>query len=120
LARRFDEALRPVSLTNGQFSLLMALNRPEPAAMGPLTNLLAIDRTTLTAALKVMQRRGLVTVEVDPQDKRGRRIALTPQGRSLLAQALPIWEHTHAWVEEVLPGLDADRLRADLSALAAL
>lgn len=30
LARRFDEALRPVGLTNGQFSLLMALNRPAP------------------------------------------------------------------------------------------
>jgi hypothetical protein len=28
--RRFDEALRPLGLTNGQFSLLMALNRPEP------------------------------------------------------------------------------------------
>ena len=30
LARRFDDALRPLGLTNGQFSLLMALNRPEP------------------------------------------------------------------------------------------
>ena len=35
LARRFDEALRPLGLTNGQFSLMMSLNRPEPAAMGP-------------------------------------------------------------------------------------
>ena len=30
LARRFDEVLRPFHLTNGQFSLLMSLNRPEP------------------------------------------------------------------------------------------
>src|SRR3978361_166261 len=30
LARRFDEALKPVGLTNGQFSLLMSLNRPAP------------------------------------------------------------------------------------------
>jgi hypothetical protein len=29
LARRFDDALRPVGLTNGQFSLLMSLNRPD-------------------------------------------------------------------------------------------
>ena len=34
LARRFDEALRPVGLTNGQFSLLTSLNRPAPASMG--------------------------------------------------------------------------------------
>src|ERR1041384_3045022 len=33
LARRFDDALRPVGLTNGQFSLLHSLNRPVPARM---------------------------------------------------------------------------------------
>ena len=45
LARRFDEALRPVGLTNGQFSLMMSLNRPAPAGMGPVAALLgmAID-----------------------------------------------------------------------------
>jgi hypothetical protein len=47
LARRFDEALRPVGLTNGQFSLLMSLNRPAPPAMGSVASLLAMDRTTL-------------------------------------------------------------------------
>jgi hypothetical protein len=29
VARRFDTALRPLGITNGQFSLLMSLNRPE-------------------------------------------------------------------------------------------
>ena len=47
LARRFDEALRPVGLTSGQFSLLMSLNRPEPPTMGQVSALLAMDRTTL-------------------------------------------------------------------------
>src|SRR5579863_10662968 len=70
LARRFDEALRPFDLTNGQFSLLMSLNRPEPPPMGPVANLLAMDRTTLTAALKPLQRRGLVRVATDKNDRR--------------------------------------------------
>ncbi len=61
LARRFDDALRPLGLTNGQFSLLMSLNRPEPAGMGGVAALLAMDRTTLTAALKPLVRRGLVS-----------------------------------------------------------
>ena len=51
LARLFDNALKPVGINNGQFSLLMSLNRPEPPPMGPVANLLAMDRTTLTAAL---------------------------------------------------------------------
>jgi hypothetical protein len=48
LARRFDDVLRPLGLTNGQFSLLMSLNRPEPPKIGSVANLLAMDRTTLT------------------------------------------------------------------------
>src|ERR1700740_752977 len=94
LARRFDEALRPVGLTNGQFSLLMSLNRPEPPPMGPVAQLLAMDRTTLTAALKPLERRGLVAVEVDPKDKRSRLLRLTDVGRELLSTALPIWRDT--------------------------
>ena len=43
LARRFDEALRPAGLTNGQFSLLMSLNRPEPPHLGSVAALLAMD-----------------------------------------------------------------------------
>ena len=75
LARRFDDALRPVGLTNGQFSLLMALNQPRPPALAPVARLLAMDRTTLTAALKPLERDGLVQVAVDPDDRRGRRLA---------------------------------------------
>jgi DNA-binding MarR family transcriptional regulator len=117
LARRFDQALRPVGLTNGQFSLLMSLNRPEPPSMAPVAALLAMDRTTLTAALKPLQRRGLVEVMADSADKRGRLLRLTQKGRALLRDALPIWEATHGAVEELLPGGDPESLRASLRAL---
>src|SRR3954449_7724334 len=72
LARRFDEALRPLGLTNGQCSLLMSLNRPQPPGMGSVALLLAMARPTLTAALMPMERRGLVEVQVDTVDKRSR------------------------------------------------
>src|SRR5271168_1436371 len=117
LARRFDEALRPLDLTNGQFSLLMSLNRPKPPAMGAVASLLAMDRTTLTAALKPLERRGLVRVSADPADRRGRLLTLTPKGRSLLATAVPVWKRTHAEVEALLKDGDPDRLRNDLRAL---
>src|SRR5271163_2879458 len=80
LARHFDEALRPVGLTNGQFSLLMSLNRPLPPGIQSVADLLAMDRTTLTAALKPLERRGLVTISVDPDDRRGRLLTLTEAG----------------------------------------
>ena len=117
LARRFDEALRPVGINNGQFSLLMALNRPRPPAMGPVARLLAMDRTTLTAALKPLARQGYVAIETDPEDRRGRLLALTDLGRETLAAAVPIWRATHAVVEAGLPS-DAHGLRTALQALA--
>jgi DNA-binding MarR family transcriptional regulator len=118
LARRFDEALRPLGLTNGQFSLLMSLNRPEPPNLGSVAALLAMDRTTLTAALKPLQRRGLVKVSVDKEDRRSRRLAITAAGRALLAKAYPLWREAHAGVEKRLAGLTPDALRAALRALA--
>jgi DNA-binding MarR family transcriptional regulator len=117
LARRFDEALRPFGLTNGQFSLLMSLNRPEPPSMGPVASLLAMDRTTLTAALKPLERRGLVKVLRDQSDRRSRILKLTDDGRNLLAGALPVWKHTHDEVEQLVPDLDPDVLRRNLRAL---
>src|SRR5205823_8498877 len=114
VARRFDAALRPLGLTSGQFSLLMSLNRPEPASIGNVSALLAMDRTTLTANLKPLERRGLVTVTVDAADKRTRRLTLTPAGRALLAAAVPIWRDTHAAIADLLPRSKRDKLRAAL------
>lgn len=117
LARRFDEVLRPFALTNGQFSLLMSLNRPEPPAMGPVATLLAMDRTTLTAALKPLERRGLVEIYPDPGDRRSRILKLTREGRRLLAHAVPAWRQAHDELERQLPPGAPDQLRRTLRAL---
>ncbi|HZH51479.1 MAG TPA: MarR family transcriptional regulator [Microvirga sp.] len=117
LARRYDEALRPFGLTNFQFSLLMSLNRPEPPSMGQVAELLAMDRTTLTANLKPLERRGLARVAPDPDDRRSRRLTLTPEGRSLLASAMPAWEEAQARTAGLITEAGPDALRADLRAL---
>ena len=118
LARRFDEAFRPFDLTNGQFSLMMSLNRPEPPTLGSVASLLAMDRTTLTAALKPLERRGLIKVAIDKEDRRSRRLALTAKGRALLAKAMPVWTATHAEVDREIAPHSPDELRAGLRALA--
>ena len=117
LARRFDDALRSLGLTNGQFSLLMSLNRPEPPDMAAVASLLAMDRTTLTAALKPLQHRCLLKITANPADRRGRLMTLTPKGRRLLARAVPVWKSTHLAVEGLLCDGDPDRLRNNLRAL---
>jgi DNA-binding MarR family transcriptional regulator len=114
LARHFDEAFRPLNLTNGQFSLLMSLNRPSPAPMGAVSEFLAMDRTTLTAALKPLVRRKLIRITKDPDDARARLIQLTAAGRKLLARAVPIWCAHHDALEKGLgrpPAALKDELR---------
>lgn len=119
LARRFDAAFRPVGLKNGQFSLLMALNRPEPPSLGSVATLLSMDRTTLTAALKPLERRGLVEIGADETDRRSRRLTLTDSGRALLVAATAIWRSEHAALDALLADAGpAPDLRAALGLLA--
>jgi DNA-binding MarR family transcriptional regulator len=117
VARQFDDALRPLGLTNGQFSLLMSLNRPEPPTIGNVAVVLAMDRTTLTANLKPLERRGLVELRTGSDDRRSRRLILTGKGRDLLTEALPVWQRKHREIENLLASSDADALRAELRAL---
>jgi DNA-binding MarR family transcriptional regulator len=117
LSRRFDEAFRPLGVTSGQFSLLNAVNRPEPPTLSAVASVLAMDRSTVTANLKPLERMGVVTVTVDAKDRRGRRTELTEAGQVLLARATPIWIAEHARVEAELAG-DAEALRKGLREVA--
>lgn len=117
LARRFDEALRPAGLTSGQFSLLMSLNQPQAPSIGAIADLLGMDRTTLTANLKPLERRGLVETIIDPDDRRSRLVSLTRSGRTVLQSALPIWRRTHKEIDRLLSPARVRMLRGGLVAL---
>jgi DNA-binding MarR family transcriptional regulator len=124
LARRFDIALKPAGLTNGQFSLLMSLNRPDmpgvpKATMGSVAELLGVDRTTLTAAARVLFDRGLLVVEPEREDRRSKVLKLTSEGRRVLAIAVPIWTREHEAIERSLGEGEAKRLRRGLRVLSA-
>ena len=114
IARRFDDAFRPLDLTSGQYSLLMSLNRPHPPHMQDVADLLAMDRTTLTANLKPLERRGLVAIDIDPKDKRSRLLTLTDQGMALLVKAFPIWQKTQKDFNALVANSDSRHLLTDL------
>ena len=119
LSRRFDERFRALGITSGQFSLLNALNRPVPPSIGSVADLLVMDRTSLTANLKPLQRDDLVRIEPDSADRRIRRLVLTEAGKHVLIRAVPIWTEVHGEIDGVLASGSAngDILRAGLAAL---
>jgi DNA-binding MarR family transcriptional regulator len=98
----------------------MSPNRATPARIGAVSDLLGMDRTTLTANLKPLARGGLLTVTADPEDRRSRTLALTLTGRTLLGAAVPLWKRPHAEIERQIARSDPDRLRTGLRALARL
>ncbi|GLQ06482.1 transcriptional regulator [Sneathiella chinensis] len=118
LARKFDVAFQAVGLTNGQFSLMMSLNRPAPGlTIGAAASFLAMDRTTLTAALKPLVKRGLVDMTEDPSDRRSRLLTLTEEGHAVLLKAYPIWEATHREIDQKLGEPGGEALRGGLQAV---
>jgi DNA-binding MarR family transcriptional regulator len=91
LARRFDRVFAPLGITNGQFSMMVALGGMGQPRLGALAGFLAMDQTTLTAAVKALEARGLVARQVDKDDLRARRVVLTPAGSEVADRAVPLW-----------------------------
>lgn len=120
LARHFDHALKPLGLTNEQFSLLMALNQPEPPSMRRMAALMAMEPSTLTAAVRVLERRGLLTIERDALDGRSRRPRITRYGVSVMRAAVELWRQAHASLNADLSPEVETALREGLTALARL
>lgn len=115
LARRYDEALAAVELTNGQFTLLAVLAGQRDIGMKALADAMGMDRTTVTAVLKPLVRRKLVTARIAPQDARARCLQLTRGGEALLRRAIPLWQQVQQDTVDRIG--DAAQLRKDLQRL---
>jgi len=118
LARRFDNAFLPLGITNQQFSMMMMLNNAGNPRVGEVANFLAMDRTSLTAALKALERRGFVVIARDEDDRRSKRISLTAAGGRVLRSALPVWRSEHDKLDAEMQGADPNALRTMLRAVA--
>lgn len=117
LARRFDRLFAPLGLTNGQFSMLVALSGQWQPRLGELAEFLAMDATTMTAAAKTLEKRGLLHLIPDQSDARARRPVLTDLGRVQVAEAVPLWRQEHATLHAELAGTDTTALAQILSQL---
>ncbi len=114
LARRFDRIFADLGLTNGQYSMMMAVSGMGAPKALDLAAFLAMDQATVTAALKKLSERKLVTIRKDKDDGRARRVSLTAKGEALLAKAVPLWRAGHAEIEKELPQGDPEMLRRGL------
>lgn len=93
----YDDVLRPSGLRITQYSILAALARMEEARVGQLSDALAIDQTTLTRSIGLLERDAVVERVPDP-DRRVKAVRLTAKGRRALEGARPLWAQAQARV----------------------
>ncbi len=91
LTQHYEKALRPLGLRATQFTLLQALSLAGEVSQGTLGEILAIDSTTLTRTLAIMERQGW-TGSRPGEDRRERLLSLSKAGRAEYKRALPYWE----------------------------
>ncbi len=101
LTQIYEEALRPLGLRGPQFTILQTLSIAGEITQGRMAQILAIDSTTLTRTLAIMERQGWIARR-EGEDRREWRIQLSKAGRSKFERALPHWEKAQALVKTKL------------------
>lgn len=82
---RFEEDMRAHRLHPRQFLLMLVLRDEGTMSQQAVGQRLGMDRTTTMQAALALAEAGLVDREDDPDDRRVYRLALTAEGRRLVA-----------------------------------
>jgi DNA-binding MarR family transcriptional regulator len=90
LTQLYEDALRPQGLRATQFTILQALSLAGQVTQGVLGQILAMDSTTLTRTLDIMERRDWIAKRRG-KDRREWQIRLSKGGEAQLQRALPAW-----------------------------
>jgi MarR family transcriptional regulator, 2-MHQ and catechol-resistance regulon repressor len=110
---RINRPLARVELTASQFGVLEALWHLGPLSHGDIGRKLLKSSGNVTVVIDNLARRGLVSRERDPADRRVSRVALTSDGRRLLERVFP------CHVQRVVDAFD-ELTREDLETLSYL
>jgi DNA-binding MarR family transcriptional regulator len=91
LTQHYEAALRPLGLRPTQFTLMQALSYAGEISQGTLGEILAIDSTTLTRTLAIMERQDWIASRPG-EDRRERLLSLSKAGLAQYKRAVPHWE----------------------------
>jgi DNA-binding MarR family transcriptional regulator len=102
LTRRYDQCLKASELKLTQYSMLANIGRNPDISVSELAGLLAMDQTTVTRNLLVLQKLGYIHLELDMTDHRIKRVRISQAGTSKMDEARPLWKEAQSETEEIL------------------
>jgi DNA-binding MarR family transcriptional regulator len=109
ISQKYEAALRGTQLTITQYTLLLVLIEMPRPRVSDLAEALAMDQTTLSRTLKVMERDGVIS-SAPGEDQRESRWLITARGRARMRRALPRWQEAQCAVEKALGSAETESL----------
>jgi DNA-binding MarR family transcriptional regulator len=115
----YDRHLAAEGLKTSQYSILAKLLRLGPQSIGALADMMVMDRTTTTRAVRPLARDTLVAI-APGEDERTRMVRLTPEGEKRAKAAAAAWRAAQKEFEAGYGAAEAERLRKDLARVVAV
>jgi DNA-binding MarR family transcriptional regulator len=111
ISQLYDSALLPTGLKTTQRSILTQIRRAQSTTVGNLAEALVMDSGALAHTLKPLERDKLISIDIDPKDRRNRLITLTPLGHTRLAASDTLWENAQHAFEQAFGHVKSKALR---------
>jgi len=112
----YDDAIRPLGLTAGQSNILVMVERLGRPRQGDVAKLLYMEKSTLSRNIERLRLNGWLDVTEDTGE-RARYLSVTPNGRQVIEQSLPLWESAQLRAREILGAAGEQGLRNAADAL---
>lgn len=115
LRRNFEEQF---DTTLPRFDVLATLGRSDVGMrMGELSRALLVSNGNVTAVVRQLEDKGLVSIAPDPEDRRSAIVSLTPAGHDRFEELAAAH---HSWVLDALSDFPEDKQRVLLDLLTEL
>ena len=109
ISQLYDSYLHQCGLKTSQFSILRAIHYLKLTTNSQLQDILILDQTTLSRALKPLTRDGLIESRAG-EDRRSKELLLTPRGKELYYEAKELWEKAQHAVKKELGSVGLNNL----------
>jgi DNA-binding MarR family transcriptional regulator len=111
ISQMYDTTLAPSGMKTTQRAILAQIHRSEPVSVSVLAEALVMDAGGLAHTLKPLDRDGFVEISIDPNDRRGRVVSLTPAGRAKLKETDRLWKVAQRSFETACGRVESASLR---------
>ena len=92
LSQIYDQHLRPIGIRSTQYGMLRCVGGLPDPFISDIGRFLSMDQTTVTRNVEKLEKSGLLTTRPHPDDPRKKKVELSAEGKTKLAQAHPLWE----------------------------